>query len=207
MHISSLVVAPLLICAATTVAHAHIALLSPSPRTTAQKVGPCGTGESVRGPALTFKPGETITVEWDETVNHPGHYRISLNMDGQEFELPNQPTDNFATTLVDQIADKTGGRYTQDITFPDVECDNCTLQLMQIMTTNVPYNSFYFQCSDIVLSNSAPGGSDAGDEGPGPGPATGGCGCATSGSNAEGYGWLALGMAIFAWRRRRKVVD
>jgi MYXO-CTERM domain-containing protein len=207
MYRHSLAIAPLLICSSVAVAQAHIALLSPAPRTSAQKIGPCGSGESVRGAALSYRPGETITVEWDETVNHPGHYRISLNMDGQEFQLPNQPTDDFPETLVDQIADKDGGLYSQEITFPDQECDNCTLQLMQIMTTNVPYNSFYFQCADIVLSNSAPASPDAGEgtvDPPGTGAGATGSGCSTTGTSGGTASWLALAMMILIGRRSRK---
>jgi hypothetical protein len=127
-------------------------------------------------------------------------------MDGQEFEIPNQPTDDFPATLVNQIADKAGGLYSQEITFPDAECDNCTLQLIQVMTTNVPYNSFYFQCSDIVLSNDAPGGADAGDNGGADGgggtagPTTGGC--STSGDDSVGFEWLALGLLLLGRRRK-----
>lgn len=203
----TLALVPLLICSSLAVAQAHISLLSPAPRTSAQKIGPCGSGESVRGAALTFQPGETITVEWDETVDHPGHYRISLNMDGQEFQLPNQPTDAFPETLVDQIADKAGGLYSQEITFPDQECDNCTLQLMQIMTTNVPYNSFYFQCADIVLSSAAPAGPDAGEgtvDPPSPGTGGSGSGCSTTGSSEGTIAWLALALMILVARRSRQ---
>lgn len=58
--------------------------------------------------------------------------------------------------------------YTWDVTLPDVECDNCTLQLIQVMEDPVgmahgPYNTttananndVYHQCIDIVLSESA----------------------------------------------------
>lgn len=58
--------------------------------------------------------------------------------------------------------------YTWEVTLPDVECDNCTLQLIQVMedpvgTAHGPYNTttananndVYHQCIDIVLSESA----------------------------------------------------
>ena len=54
----------------------------------------------------TFQPGETITVTWTETVDHPGHYRIAFDDDGTDGLLdPRQPTDNYSFTLVDRIAD------------------------------------------------------------------------------------------------------
>lgn len=207
MRLRTLVAVPALACCLLSTAQAHIELLSPAPRTSEQKAGPCGAAGSVRGPALTYQAGETITVEWDETVNHPGHYRLAFSMNGQDFPDPNVPDDNFPTTLVDQITDKNGGLYSQDITFPDMECDNCTLQLIQIMTTNVPYNSFYYQCSDIVLSNNGtPGGADAGDGGGGGGgggdPAMGGCGCSSSSRSSTGFGMLTLGLALLLTGRR-----
>lgn len=184
-------------------AFAHIALESPLPRSEAQKQGPCGATGSARGPAQTYEPGETITVSWDETVDHVGHYRVAFNLDGDEFPLPNNPDDDFPSVLVDQITDRQGGgKYSQDITFPDVECDNCTLQLIQVMTTTVPYNSFYFQCSDIILAMGAPGGPDAGDGGSTPKPTTGGC--STAGTRSGLAGFFLLGFACFAVARRRR---
>lgn len=181
----------------TAIAHAHIAMTSPAPRSSAQKEGPCGAAGSARGTNVaTFRPGETITVEWDETVGHIGHYRIAFDDDGNDsLRNPSQPTDNFPQTLVDQIPDRDGmTHYTQQVTLPNMSCTNCTLQLIQVMTTVVPYNSFYFQCADLVLSGDAPD--------PGPSGADGGCAAgSSSGSLAAGLaGLAALGLV----RRRRR---
>lgn len=192
-------IAWVVVALATTPAYAHIKLDSPAPRTNDLKAGPCGATGSTRGASVaTFAPGQTITVEWDETVDHPGHYRIAFDPDGGDnFPDPVQPDDAFATTLVDQITDKVGGHYTQDVTLPDLECDNCTLQLVQVMTTAVPYNSFYFQCSDIVLSASAGGGDD---DGTSSAPTEGGC---NAGGTNRGGG-VALGLALLLGLRRRR---
>ena len=177
-------------------AAAHIQLDSPAPRTSELKAGPCGAAGSTRGTNIsTFLPGQTITVEWDETVDHPGPYRISFDTGADAFPDPVQPDDNFPTTLVDQIADKTGGHYTQDVTLPDIECDDCTLQLVQVMTTAVPYNSFYFQCADLVLSADAGSGSDTGGNTP-----SGGCSATTGGAQ----GGVVIAIAAFVARRRRR---
>ena len=96
------------------VASAHIALKSPTARTNDQvqlKVGPCGQNVNARTNNVTaFKPGQTITVAWDETINHPGHYRISFDPTGTNFPNPVSFTDfnSGATDLVDNIPDKTG---------------------------------------------------------------------------------------------------
>jgi hypothetical protein len=166
-------------------AHAHILLTSPAPRSADMKAGPCGAAGSTRGATVaTFQPGQTITVEWDETIDHPGHYRISFDDDGNDsFQNPSLPEDAFPQTLTDQIPDRAGGgHYKQDITLPNISCTNCTLQLVQVMTTAVPYSSFYFQCADLVISD---------DPGPGPGD-PGGC---AAGSSTQG---LAAGLGVLA---------
>ncbi len=187
-------------------ASAHITLTSPSTRTEEQKVGPCGAAGSKRGSKVkTYAPGATITLEWDETVDHPGHYRIAFDNDGDDvFVNPKNPDDNFAFTLVEPIADKVGGHYTQQVTLPTTPCANCTIQLMQVMTTQVPYNSFYYQCADIVI---APGGDPGGPAGPGmptepnePGEPDSEGGCSTGSGGGAGVALLLVGLVA---RRRR----
>jgi hypothetical protein len=179
-------------------ASAHITLTSPAPRTTENKVGPCGAGSTRGAKVATFAPGETITVEWDETVDHPGHYRIAFDDDGDDvFVNPYAPSDNFPFTLVEPIFDRAGGHYTQKITLPTTPCSNCTLQLTQVMTTQVPYNSFYYQCADITIAEG--GGSGSENEG---GDGGGGGGCSTGSSS--GAGALVLLAGRLARRRHAR---
>ena len=195
---SAFALALALVVVAAATAEAHIALRFPTPRTSDQKAGPCGSSGSKRGSKIThFNPGETITVEWDETVQHPGHFRIAFDDDGNDdFVNPNNPNDAFASTLVEPIADTNNESYTQEVTLPNITCDNCTLQLVQVMTTSVPFNSFYFQCADITLGD---GPSDTPDD------ATTSGGCSTSGSSsAGGSGALLLAIAGVLARRRRR---
>jgi hypothetical protein len=175
----------------TAPALAHIALTAPARRGQNQKEGPCGLAGSTRGTTTTtFLPGETITVEWDETVDHSGHYRIAFDSDGNDdFPNPFRADDAFPSTLIDHIPDSVGGgHYTQDVTLPDIECDNCTLQLMQIMSETEPYNSFYYQCADLVLARDTGGDDTGGDD---TGGASGGCD-AGGGSSAPGIALLAM---------------
>lgn len=171
-------------------ASAHIAMTSPAPRSVAQKAGPCGaTGSTRSANVTTYQPGETITVTWTETVDHPGHYRIAFDDDGNDvFVNPSRPDDNFPFTLVDQITDKAGGTYSQEVTLPTTPCDNCTLQLMQVMTTTVPYNSFYWQCADIVIAGDVP------DPDPDPDGDEVDGGCATGSGGGAGAILLVLGL-------------
>lgn len=143
---------------------AHIELYSPTPRATAGiKAGPCGDANSVRGAVVTvLEPGATVTVQWKETVPHPGHYRISFDEDGQDFGVPASFADFYSDGLVllDDITDKAGtGQYSVDVVLPAITCDNCTLQLIQVMTDKVPYGNgddLYFACSDLTLAVAEP---------------------------------------------------
>ncbi|MDX2010609.1 MAG: SCE4755 family polysaccharide monooxygenase-like protein [Myxococcaceae bacterium] len=141
-------------------ATAHIALRSPTVRYADQKVGPCGRGATdLRTTRVTtFTAGDTIEVVWDETVNHPGYYRISFDLDGQDFYMPRSFTDadGGLNVLVDNIPDapRPNQRYTMRVRLPDTPCTNCTLQVIQMMTDKPPYgdgNDIYFQCADLVL--------------------------------------------------------
>jgi len=172
-------------------ASAHIQLRSPPARTTEQKAGPCGAAGSTRGTNVTtYTPGQTITLEWDETVDHPGHFRVAFDNEGDDaFINPLRSTDNFSFTLMEPIADKVGGRYTQQITLPTTPCANCTLQLMQIMQVTEPYNSFYWQCADIVIAGDTPE--------PEPGDTSGGC------ATSRGGG-LGIALALLALLRLRR---
>ncbi|MDC0676874.1 SCE4755 family polysaccharide monooxygenase-like protein [Sorangium atrum] len=146
------------------VSSAHIDLTSPAPRHAddQQKVSPCGARGDARGETVTvFEPGETITVMWNETIDHPGHFRIMFDDDGFD-DFPEPANENDLCEpgvdkgcLLDGIADKKGGSYSAEVTLPDVECDNCTLQLIQVMTDRRPA-TLYYRCADLVLKSSDP---------------------------------------------------
>jgi MYXO-CTERM domain-containing protein len=203
------------------IAVAHIALTYPPPRTTMLKQGPCGVAGSTRGTTVTtLAPGSTITVQWNETIDHPGHYRISFDMDGNDFVVPptsTGSTEGMTNVIKDLIMDVQGGTvprpYTFDITLPDMECNNCTLQVIQLMTDKPPYTTdalsddIYYQCADITLAASAP---DAAmqvtpDAGTGPGGSDNGGGGSVSGgcSTGNATGFVAL-VGLLGLRRRRR---
>ncbi len=165
-------------------ASAHIKLNSPAPRfvyaSDGQKVGPCGSGTET-GDITEFAPGDQILVEWQETVNHPGHFRIALDPDGGEDGLED-PTDfddyDTPNVLEDNIPDNGGATFSRLVTLPNVECDKCTLQLIQVMTDKPPWgpeggNDIYYWCADIKISSTVEptsvttgaGGSSSGDGG------------------------------------------
>jgi hypothetical protein len=179
-------------------AAAHIRLDVPAGRynedpqqSSKQKQGPCGvTGDSRTTNAdlvSTFKPGEMITVQWTETVNHPGHFRIAFLEKGQAFPEPTvEPGAVGGAILAEDIPDnnsKSGGKFSHMVTLPNVSCDACTLQLIQVMTDS---GDFYFQCADIVLKGDAAGG--AGGTGGMGGASQGGTNDAGKGGGSAGKG-------------------
>jgi hypothetical protein len=187
------IVSSLSVLAIPATAAAHITLTSPAPRTIDQK----------------------------EPINHPSHYRVSFDDDGQDFTVPNDFMDTTQTTnvLVDLIADRAGGAYTQMIQLPSTPCENCTLQLFQMMYDKAPYgdgNDIYYQCADIALRVGGGPGPDAGGN-PGNGGADGGTdpltdpeetisgGCATAPTRGNGCWFLlAIGTLGLALHRRRR---
>jgi hypothetical protein len=163
---------------------AHIDLTRPQPREQGfsrapnanLKSGPCGQVEDGRtGNVNVFEPGATIEVTWTEFTNHSSYYRVAFDRDGDDsFPIfagsglgamgidPSGlcPVDGEVILAYD-MDDRNGGSHTLSVRLPDIECENCTLQVVQYMfDTPRPY---YFQCADLALRRSSDAGiSDAG---------------------------------------------
>jgi hypothetical protein len=161
-----------LFCA--TPALAHIDLISPVPRApgtpdTNLSQGPCGQRDNGRlaEKVATFRPGQTIDVVWDVYVQHVSYFRIAFDADGDDSfsARPSTPSDPAADdptalaagegeTILAYIEDRTGeiDHVEQQVTLPNVTCDNCTLQVIQF-TYGLPIaRATYHQCADLVLS-------------------------------------------------------
>ncbi len=215
-------------------ARAHLDMTSPVSRygPDTLKTGPCGVAGGERSANINyFEPGQIIDVEWNEYVNHPSHYRIAFDEDGDDdFVDPAtmQEYDSNDAVLLDAIEDDSPtSLYRVSVTLPDVECDNCTLQLIQVMYDKPPYvvpgNDIYYQCADLVLrrgdapdagtdagtdAGPAPGtdaGTDAGtgaDSGPRIGPDTDtGSGCRASRGDTSSVGLILWLLSLFVIRR------
>jgi hypothetical protein len=177
---TGLVVFGTVACAAGA-ARAHIDLATPTPREHGRRLepnsnlkqGPCGQIANGRTDKVNvFAPGETIEVTWAEITNHRSYYRVAFDRSGDDafptFEGPGTgaegidpsgpcPVDGQVILAYD-MDDRNGGNYTLSVRLPDVECESCTLQLVQFMyDTRSPY---YFQCADLALRRPAAG--DAG---------------------------------------------
>lgn len=191
---------------------AHIQLDAPTVRYSNEfgevnKSCPCGdgAGDSVcgggntsdsdgrdEGRATRLAPGSTITVRWRETVGHSGRFRVAFDDDGADL-------DDFNANILADIADPSdgGGDRSVEVTLPDIECERCSLQLIQVMNgvTDTPVDdptgdSTYFQCADLVLEVGAP------SELPAP------AGCAATPALTTPAALLAL--ALLMLRRRRR---
>lgn len=141
-------------------AFAHIHLDFPANRYgDQQKAQPCGVAGGMRTANVSvFEPGETITIEWTETIDHPSHFRVSFDDDGDDdFCYPASMDDYYScdSVVLDNIADDPAASQSIQFTFPDIECENCTLQVVQVMYDKVSTgwgdNDLYFNCADIAL--------------------------------------------------------
>lgn len=163
-------------------AEAHFKLTAPASWTMESRLGdpqkqsPCGgEGGTPTNAVTTFLPGQTITIEFQETIYHPGHFRVALaanradlidpvmvidangNSVSAEIQAPPVPP-----VLVDGLFLRTANSgpsntiFTQDITLPNSECRNCTLQIIQFMTGHGPPNYIYFHCATVDIVNPPP---------------------------------------------------
>lgn len=181
-------------------AHAHIKMLKPpswlkddAASGAQEKMGPCGPGgydglilgatATPSNVVTTFQAGEEISVEWTETVDHPGYFRIALVENRNDLKDPTVPFTDMSMCMVDHtkvptaphdnvladgilLADKAASRpghpnYSYKVKLPNKPCEKCTLQLIQFME-NHPPDCIYYHCADIKIVAGAGGGGDAG---------------------------------------------
>jgi MYXO-CTERM domain-containing protein len=208
--------ATLAVVLASATAHAHLRLESPMPRWPDTpddvyiKTGPCGMAGGAAGPSVdTFTAGDMITVSWTETIDHPGHYRISLTDQGDGAFVDPAAYDDFYSAdnvLLDDIEDQGGFQtpYSTMVQIPeDMSCDACVLQVIQVMTDKSPYgdgDDIYYQCADITIlplgggssgEGDTSGGADESSDGGGGGGSSGGpndSGPSDAGTSADGTG-------------------
>jgi len=134
-------------------AHSRFALNSATPPRSDNsgiKTGPCGGYPRSTTPAV-FTPGQQITVQWEETINHPGYFRIAFSpADDLDFDanVLYQVDDNQNDSQVPHF-------YTANITLPNTPCQTCSLQLIQYMTEVTPPN-LYYSCADIQIISTDP---------------------------------------------------
>ena len=168
-------------------ANAHFRLLAPASWIEEnqlgdpQKAAPCGGTNADFGKptyAVTdVRGGSLLHVKVQETVYHPGHYRIALAVNSPT-ELPVDPVAQTTTdangkvasvsapvmnpvappVLVDGLwphADKNQNIWETDVTIPNINCKHCTLQVMQFMEQhgfNNPGGYGYHHCAVLHIT-------------------------------------------------------
>jgi hypothetical protein len=112
---------------------------------------PCGLARAM-GPENTFDPGDVVTVEWEETVNHESKFEIIL------IDRNDQPVRQLYMAVDTQAGMPTlanPNRNSTTITMPGLaECSGgCGLMLIQHMGP-LPDGPFipYFSCANVLLN-------------------------------------------------------
>ncbi len=112
------------------------------------KTAPCG-GKARTNTPKVLKKGDTVTLKFRETIGHPGHFIISFSPAADEDFDKNILLDNIVRGV--GVVDDKNNIYSREITLPDVECTDCALQLIQVMTDRNPPTNYY-SCADIQLT-------------------------------------------------------
>lgn len=185
-HAFPVLIAAAILFALPIVTDAHFRLLEPAAslvqneRGDPQKLGPCGGTSADPGTpsnAITkVRGGETLHVKLQETIYHPGHYRIALAVKSLD-ELPPEPEVVTRETekgpwsvsariqnppkppvLADGLFQHTARAsepFETDITLPNINCEKCTLQIVQFMAEH-GYNKdggyFYHHCATLQIT-------------------------------------------------------
>lgn len=199
------------------VAHAHFTLLEPACYSEQNRLGdpqksaPCGQADPGRpaemtGDVTTYVQGQTITLKVEETIFHPGHYRVSIAPDPES--LPPDPevtpgstpcgstvieTDPKLPLVADGLLVHTTaltGEQSVEIKLPDdLTCENCTLQVSEFMSNhgiNNPGGCFYHHCATITIVPRE--GEPTGSGGAGGESGEGGAASSSNSSSSSGSG-------------------
>ena len=203
-HWAGLVLAGLsTLCAAR--AEAHFRLVQPPSWLNEDSLGgpqkgsPCGPGNTMlilgddvqpvptSNAVTTFTAGQTVAFELDETVYHPGYFRVSFARTkaarATAKDFPDPPLTDTVDCHYDVKAVPTGahGNVLADglfmaegqegenrslkpsIKLPSEPCEECTIQVVQVMEGHPGSSCFYFHCADIKIVAAPPGSlADAG---------------------------------------------
>ena len=147
-----------------------------------QKSGPCGGSNTDWGtPSYVINEavgGTMLHLKLLETIYHPGHYRVALAVNSPT-ELPPDPVTTtrqgergpisvsaeiqnpaVPPVLADglfrhNVRPEAPQMFEADIPIPNINCDKCTLQVIQFMEEhafNNPGGYSYHHCADIRIT-------------------------------------------------------
>ena len=154
-------------------ASAHIVMSGPpardfaKPGADAHKTGPCG-GIARTGTYTQYTVGQTVNVEFTETVDHRGCFQVLLSdANDANFQILSQ--------IDDPTGDVTPKKRTMSVTLPAGKtCQACTLAVRQLMINkacvanqaSIAAGDTYFTCADVCIGTTCPPKIDAGAPGP-----------------------------------------
>ena len=147
-----------------------------------QKAAPCGGTSADPGTPTNIvgkvQGGQMLHVKVQETVYHPGHYRIALAVNSRA-ELPPDPETTTRETergpwsvsariqnpvqppvLADGLWAHTDRSaiaqpFETDVMIPNINCEKCTLQIIQFMAEhgrNRDGDFSYHHCADLQIT-------------------------------------------------------
>ncbi|HEY4107217.1 MAG TPA: SCE4755 family polysaccharide monooxygenase-like protein [Polyangiaceae bacterium] len=225
---------PALCLSATASAHFDLTAPTPNTTSTDGGMGspPCGIG-TASGVITPAQGGHPITIKIDEFIGHDGFYRVALALDSPtELPLDNVVKDSQGTilppsgkpsgtsasadyettpvfpVLMDHLFVHTAVNnqmFQGDVTLPNVNCDKCTLQVLEFMQDH-PFNFasppdtgpgggyFYRHCADLKITadpsmpifTPSSAGSAGSSSGGGAGMSSGGAGMSSGGVATSG---------------------
>lgn len=166
-------------------AEAHFKLLEPASwieeddRGDPQKLGPCGgtlaDGGTRTGAVTEVRGGQMLRVVVDETIYHPGHFRIALarranwlppdpvatmkeTENGPRSDSAEIETDPQPPVLVDGLwthHERRTGIWETEIEIPNIDCENCFLQVIQFMEEHPGFREGGFSYHHCAVLNIA----------------------------------------------------
>lgn len=167
----------------------------------------CGISFAQGQPVTSYAAGQTVNVQWLETVDHNGCFLVEFSAGGdQDFQIVGRkshsspPPPDAATTAEPR-------HWSLDVTLPAVACSGCTLRLRQLMldadvnaadcsATNAAPGSVYTTCANITLTGASGGTAVA--------PPAAGSGCSMQPAPGHSLGLLAVALGVSLLRRRRR---
>lgn len=161
-------------------AQAHFDLLAPPSSNTSNATEggkgapPCGPDGTPSTAPVAVQGGQMLALKINETVYHPGFYRVALSLHSRS-ELPADPAVQTAVVMGmtqsvsadstemgfpvlanNLFADhKATGQLEAQIAIPNVNCDKCTLQVIEFMAqhgANPGGGYFYHHCADLKIT-------------------------------------------------------
>lgn len=166
-------------------AHGHFSLDAPASwieedeRGDPQKIAPCGgtlaDGGTRSGAVTDVQGGEMLRLAITETIYHPGHYRVALARKinalpaapeavmketdrGLRSDYAQIDADPQPPVLIDglwQNDQRRSGPLETEIQIPNINCEDCFLQVIQFMEDHpgVPAGGFtYYHCAVLNIT-------------------------------------------------------